>query len=71
MKQLLRIVVIMVSSEFVGHLHDSDGCALSKDEGSDYDGYDSPNCENRPAGTSRERPAVEVMRLHCESSVSP
>lgn len=32
------------NSEFAEKFHDSDGCALSKDEGSNYNGYDSPNC---------------------------
>lgn len=37
-------VMMAWNSEFVEKLHDSDGCALSKDEGSNDDGYDSPNC---------------------------
>lgn len=30
-------------SEFVAKLHDSDGGGLSEYEGSNYNGYDSPN----------------------------
>lgn len=46
LKQLLQIVVKkkLWNSEFAEKFHDSDGCALSKDEGSNYNGYDSPNC---------------------------
>lgn len=32
------------SSKFAENLHDSEGCALSKDEGSNYNRYDSPSC---------------------------
>lgn len=38
------VVITVWNSEFVTKLHDSDGCTLSKDEGSNYDGYDSPDC---------------------------
>lgn len=31
-------------SELVDQFHNSDGCALAEDKGSDYNGDDAPNC---------------------------
>lgn len=43
-EKLQWVVTKLWNSEFVEKFHDSNGCALSEDEGSDYNGYDSPSC---------------------------